>query len=303
MQLSVAIQEFDLSLAGVVASGTRKLYLRRLHSLLDFLGDVEIEQITTSDLRRWRADLSERKERWVNNPYRPPAAGGLSPWTIHSHVRIARQFFKWLIEENYLSQNPAARLELPPLPEEPPKAVAEEDLQRLLNAARDDPRNYALVCMLADTAARVGAIATLKLKDLDLENRRALVWEKGRGGRKKAQYVFFSWRTREALIEYLRVRPDNASDYLFISKRGGHLTPHAIYQLLRRLARKAGITGRFNPHAFRHGWARGALRNGADLGTVSDILGHSSVEVTKRFYARWADGELQERHDKFTWLK
>ncbi len=303
MLLSTAIQEFDLSLIGVVAPGTRNLYLRRLRSLLDFLGDVEIERITTSDLRRWRAELAERKERWVNNPYRPPALGGLSPWTIHSYVRIARRFFRWLAEEGYLDQSPAARLELPPLPEEPPKAVSEEDLWRLLDAARDSPRNYALLCLLADTAARVGAIVALRLEDLDLENRRALVREKGRGGRRKARYVYFSERTKEALEAYLRERPTDDNGYLFVSRQGGGLTPHAVYQVLRRLAKKAGVRGRFNPHAFRHGWAREALRNGADLGTVSDILGHSSVEVTKRFYARWADDELQERHDKFTWVK
>jgi len=214
-----------------------------------------------------------------------------------------RRFFKWLVEEGYLDQNPAARLELPPLPEEPPKAVTEEDLRRLLEAARDDPRDYALLCFLADTAARVGAVAALRLENLDLANRRALVWEKGRGGRKRARYVYFSERTKRALEEYIRVRPEDGSGCLFVSKRGGGLTSNAIYQVLRRLAKKAGVTGRFNPHAFRHGWARGALKNGADLGTVSDILGHSSVEVTKRFYARWADDELQRRHDRFTWLK
>lgn len=303
MQLSTAIQEFDLALIGVVAPGTRDLYLRRLRSLLDFLGDVEIEQIAISDLRRWRTHLVERKERWVNTPYRPPAPGPLSPWTIHSYVRIARRFFKWLVEEGHLKQNPAARLKLPPLPEGPPRAITEEDLQRLLDAARGHARDYAVLCLLADSAARVGAIATLRLEDLDLENRRALVWDKGQGGRKKARYIYFSERTREALQQYLRVRPDDDSGYLFVSARGGGLTPNAIYQMIRRLAKRAGVQGRCNPHAFRHGWVRGALRNGADLGTVSDILGHSSIEVTKRFYARWADDELQERHDKFTWLK
>ncbi len=136
-----------------------------------------------------------------------------------------------------------------------------------------------------------------------LENRRALVYEKGRGGRKKAQYVYFSEYTKGAIEEYLRVRPESGSDRLFVSKRGGDMTPRAVYQVLKRLAGKAGVRGRFNPHAFRHGWAREALRNGADLGTVSDILGHSSIEVTKKFYARWADDELRERHDRFTWLK
>lgn len=301
MRLSAAIQEFELSLKGVAAPGTRILYLRRLRSLLAFLGDVEIEQITISDLRQWRANLAERKERWVNHCYRPSVPGGLSPWTIHSYIRIVRRFFKWLVEEGHLDHNPAARLELPPLPEEPPKAITEEDLYQLLDAAHNNPRNYALLCMLADTAARVGAISSLRLEDLELENRRALVREKGRGGGKR-RYVYFSERTKKALEAYLRVRPAG-SEYLFVSRHGGAMTPHAIYQVLRRLAKKAGVKGRFNPHAFRHGWARGALKNGADLGTVADILGHSSVEVTKRFYARWKDEELRERHEKFTWLR
>ena len=72
--------------------------------------------------------------------------------------------------------------------------------------------------------------------------------------------------------------------------------------MLKRLAKRAGVNGRFNPHAFRHGWARGALKNGADLGTVSQILGHSSIQVTAEFYARWADEELAQRHQKFSWL-
>ena len=208
-----------------------------------------------------------------------------------------------LAEEGYLERNPAARLRTPQLPEAPPKAISKEDLERLLEAAKDNPRNYAIICMLADTAARVGAIATLKLENLDLDNRRALVYDKGRGGRRRARYVYFSERTREALQDYIRIRPNSESEYLFTSNQGKRLTPDAIRLIIRRLAKKAGVKGRCNPHAFRHGWALEALRNGADLGTVSDILGHSDITVTKQFYARWADKELQERHDKFTWLK
>ena len=303
MLLSMALEEYDLSLAGVATSGTRDLYQRRLRSFLEFVGDVEVTTVTTSQLRRWRASLSARKERWVNNPYRPKASGGLSPWTIHSYVSIARRFFRWLMAEGILEKNPAARLELPPLPDEPPKAIEEEDLELLLEAAHDDPRNYALVCMLADTAARVGAISELMLADLDLENGYAIVREKGRGGRTKVREVYFYERTQEALRRYLEVRPENQGDTLFLSTLGGKLTPNAIYQVLRRLARKAEVKGRSNPHAFRHGWARGALQNGADLGTVSDVLGHSDIEVTHKFYARWASNELQGRHHRFTWMR
>jgi integrase/recombinase XerD len=65
---------------------------------------------------------------------------------------------------------------------------------------------------------------------------------------------------------------------------------------------KAQITGRHNPHAFRHGFARGALQNGADISTVAQLLGHSDVSITVRFYARWSDEELKAKHAAVSWL-
>ena len=78
-------------------------------------------------------------------------------------------------------------------------------------------------------------------------------------------------------------------------KRGGPLSGNGVYQMLQRLAKKAGVK-RFNPHSFRHAWARRALRNNLDLGSVSQILGHTSIKVTHEFYGFWDEGELPERH-------
>ena len=77
------------------------------------------------------------------------------------------------------------------------------------------------------------------------------------------------------------------------------MTPSGIYRILEKLARQGGVKGRFNPHSFRHALARCLLRNGADMGTVSQILGHTDVETTHRFYARWTEDELVERHRVF----
>ncbi len=77
------------------------------------------------------------------------------------------------------------------------------------------------------------------------------------------------------------------------------MTTGGVYQMLRRLAKEANITGRFNPHAFRHGWAREALRKGANL-DVAQLLGHEDESTTARFYARWSDAELKERHSQFS---
>lgn len=207
-----------------------------------------------------------------------------------------------MANEELLESNPAARLELPDLPNEPPKDISHADMVRMLETARaSDIRDYALVCFLADTGCRVGGAAGLRLSDLKLDQGRALVREKGRGGKRKARHVYLKERTVNVLQSWLSVRPREKGDAVFVGAQGP-LTESGIYQVLKRLASKAGVDGHHNPHSFRHGWARGALRNGASIGDVSQILGHSHIWVTMRFYGRWADDELKERHDEFSWL-
>lgn len=301
MLLSEALREFDLALVGSAADSTRTWYRRRLGALVEFLGDPDVAAVSAADLRRWKASLVERDRRWSEHPSRPEVAGGFSPWTLHGYVRAARRFFGWLAREGYVKRNPAGGLELPPLPDEPPKAIGRADLAKMLEAARaSGARDYALVRFLADTGCRVGGLVGLTLGELSLERRRALVWEKGRGGKRKARTVFFGEETAEALQAWLTERPDGTG-YVFVGKRG-KLSEGGVYQILRRLAALAGVEGRFNPHSFRHGWARAALEEGADLGTVSQILGHSGIAVTHQFYARWADEELAARHERFSWL-
>lgn len=300
MKLSEALQEFDLALTGNVAGATRVWYQQRMGSLLDALGDVEIEEITISDLRRWRAGLIEQEQRWSEHPTRPPADGPLSTWTVRGFVRAVRRLFAWLVDEGVLIKSPASRLNMPPPPANDPKAVDPDDVLAMLEVA--DVRDQAIVAFLAGTGCRVGGLADLRLGDLELERcpARATVREKHRGG-PSGRPVFLGPATLEMLVAWLEVRPISEHDHVFIGQRGP-LTESGIYQVLRRLAWRAGIAGRFNPHAFRHGFARGALDNGADLATVSQLLGHSSVAVTADFYARWSQDELAERHARYSWF-
>jgi site-specific recombinase XerD len=227
--------------------------------------------------------------------------GGLSPYTLHGYARAWRTFFRWCVQQDYLHHNPAILLKQPPLPEQPPKALLPEDLARLLAVAHDDPRDYAIVCFLADTGCRVGGLVGLLLADLNFETGRAVVREKGCGGERKSRTVYMKACTVEALRAYLRAHPCEAEARVFQGQRGP-LTTSGVYQLFKRLAHKAKITGRHNPHAFRHGFARGALQNGADIGTVAQLLGHSDVSITVRFYSRWSDEELKAKHATVSWL-
>lgn len=96
----------------------------------------------------------------------------------------------------------------------------------------------------------------------------------------------------------LGVRPQQ-SDFVFVTARG-QMTVWGVGQLLRRLKKRAGIKGRVNPHSFRHSFAKRYLNNGGDLATLADILGHTDVMVTKKFYSIFTTDELKRKHKQHT---
>ena len=117
MKISEAANLFYDSMTGVLAPKTIKWYENRLPSLIAFTHDAEIETITVAQLRSWRASLVKRGNRYTNHPTRPEMKGGLSPFTVHTFVRAAKRLFRWLHDEELIPTNPAARLELPQLPD------------------------------------------------------------------------------------------------------------------------------------------------------------------------------------------
>ncbi len=282
MKLARAIEIYLTSLEGVKAPATVVWYSRRLAELETRLGDLQLRQIKLENLRQWRRAICQRST--------------LSSWTHHGYVRAVRRLFRWLEVEGYLSANVAARLELPRLAFTPCRGIEHSDMLKMVRAAQDRPRDYALVLLLADTAARVGGIAGLKVGDLDLAAGRAFVKEKG----SRTRPVFFTPRTAAALAAYLG---DRKTGPVFLSLKGGQrLLESGIYQALERIAAGAGVKDHWNPHSFRHGAARAMLRRGANLAQVSQILGHSDVSVTVKFYGSFVDEELRRLHQSYSWV-
>ena len=296
MKLSAAIDEFRLALSGEKAERTVEWYMGKLASLREFLGDPTLKEITLKDLRLWREELRTRSTRYENHPLRRVEEGPLSSHTINGYIRAVRAFFNWATEEGYLERSPAAKLGFVRTPDENPKAVSSEDARKILERAKEkSARDYAIVCFLADTGCRVGGLITLTFDRLDLEQKTAIVIEKHRGGQ-KARAVYFSDITAEAIRKYLQERPPEASPYVFLNVYGKPLTASAVHQILKRLARDANIKGPYNPHSFRHAFARTLLEQGLDLGAVSQLMGHSDISTTHKFYARWEMSALQKLH-------
>ncbi|WP_322807274.1 tyrosine-type recombinase/integrase [Thermanaerothrix sp.] len=264
---------------GFISDHTIEWYYYYLRPLREAIGDFEISKISTDQLLSVFHMLDD---------------GEHSRYTLSNYVRSWRRFFRWCLDEGFIHHNPAQKLRKPPLPKKSPAGISEDDLSQLLQAAQYSTlpeRNTALILFLADTGARLGGAASLTLDHLDLVNRRALVTEKGRGG-KRERIVFLSPRVINALKKWLVVRGEQADERVFL------LSPNGIYQVLERLAKKAGVKGRWNPHSFRHAYARKLLREGVSIGVVSHLMGHSSVTVTLDFYGRFSGDELQMIYDK-----
>jgi integrase/recombinase XerD len=161
----------------------------------------------------------------------------------------------------------------------------------------------ALCWFLYSTACRVGGLVGLTLADLDLDRGRARVCEKGN----KTRSVFLMPEAVEALRAWLPGRAVTAGDpqhalkgqgHVFLGQRGP-LTTSGVYQILKRLAARAGVPAGWNPHNWRHRRLRDLQAAGMPLGLVSQIAGHASVEVTAGIYGWLSPDELQREFGKY----
>ena len=280
------------------AKTTIKTYQRSLRPLRRL--QKRLDRVTVHDLREIYDQIEGQTARYVNHPSRPQLDGGLSLGTRNKIGREWRAFFNWCVDEELLMISPARRLEFPSVTELVPKEADQFDIDRMLETARlKSTRDYVLLCLIADTAIREGAAVQIELTDINWSTLHILVHEKG----SKVLIVKMSPRTADAIRAYLQERPTNAGPKLFISRRGKPLTTSGVYQVFKRLANEAGITGRYNPHAFRHSFAIYALEHGADIKAVQQLLGHSNIEVTAKYYARYQRAALDAIHDRVTPLR
>lgn len=297
MRLSSAVELFLAAVCAGKRNETPGAYRTKLKRLVVYLGAVEVEAVTPGDLERFRQALLNQSSKRrgsviINEP--------LSVWYIRGVLRVVKHFFKWCAENGFIASDPAARLKVPRAPQVLPKAIEQATFDKLLDAAAASgevwarSRNVAILCLLRDTGGRVSGLLSASVGDVDLENGTIAVTEKG-----KSRMVFFNAASRAALDLWLRVRSSLPvqSDALFIRRDGLPLSRKGVYSLLNRLAATAGVEGlRFNPHAFRHAFARDTLRAGADLSEVSQMMGHSGLAVTSDYYARWLPSELKRIH-------
>lgn len=286
MTVAEAAERFFVALeADGVKPQSVRWYRHRLARFLRTFGHRDVKTVTLDDVRGYV--VSVRALQYAD-------------YTLFSLVRVVRRLFKWLYEERQIDDGFYKRIKAPRLPQLPPKAVDLEHVRAMLSACGNSPagkRDKAIVLFLLDTGCRVGGLCGLNVGDLDLVGGRARVLEKG----DRSRTILFGEMTSKALRAWLRGRPFPDAEFVFTSLRERRrMTGFTVIQILRRLAKRAGVVGRVNPHAFRHTFAREFILNGGDIGTLSQILGHSQILVTKQFYAMFTVDELKGEHERYS---
>lgn len=214
---------------------------------------------------------------------------GLTRRTISKKVSALRSFYKFLLREQLVKENPFLLFSLPKQDKRIPSFLYEEELKELFTVSDVNTplgqRNQAILELLYATGMRVSELCSLKESDLDLSMDTVLVHGKG----SKQRYVPFGSYAHEALSTYLedgrqklKVKgKDRADSHVFLNQRGAPLTDRGVRFILTELMKKASGTLHIHPHMLRHTFATHLLNEGADLRSVQELLGHSNLSSTQ----------------------
>ncbi|MEM8946875.1 MAG: site-specific tyrosine recombinase XerD [Planctomycetota bacterium] len=273
-----------------LADNTVAASARDLKRLFEWLGNRRLADLSVSDLAGYSAWLSEQS---------------LAPKSITRHVASLKVFFRYLQLEGALKDNQAELLGTQKLWQRVPQVLSERQVNELLVApTKSDPwwlRDRAMLELLYATGARVSELATLKCRDVHLQDRYIVCH--GKGDKQRIvplgrQAIVTVHRYLEDQRPRLAARREAASEWLILSPRGGPLRRERIWELIKKYAARVGIPKEISPHSLRHSFATHLLAGGADLRQVQELLGHASIATTQ-IYTHVDHTRLKAVHDAY----
>lgn len=228
---------------------------------------------------------------------------GLTATTIVRSMVSVKQFFRYLLSEKVLSEDPTAHIKTPKMKKAIPGVISLDDVESILGAPDESTpeglRDAAMLEILYATGIRVSELIGLKLNDVNFELGFVVVYGKG----SKERVVPIGDKAKDKLLLYLRdSRPallkGRESKALFVTRRGAGMTRQGFWKIIKAQALRAGVTKKISPHTLRHSFATHLLERGADLRTIQLMLGHSDISTTQ-IYTHVESERLKEIHKKY----
>jgi len=283
-----------------------------------FLDAVWMERgLSPNTLAAYRADLTAL-ERWLDVREQSlmtaqrgdvlafmasRVQGGARPRSTARQLSSFRRFYRYQLREGHLREDPTAQIAMPKVGRSLPRSLTEEEVEALLAApAVSDPlghRDRTMLEVLYATGLRVSELVNLKLIQVNLNQGVLKIVGKGNRermiplGEEAVQWIqqFLQGPRVEILLE-------RQTDFLFPTRRGDRMTRQAFWHIIKRYARKAGVSKDLSPHTLRHAFATHLLNHGADLRVVQMLLGHSDLSTTQ-IYTHVDREYLRSVHKQF----
>jgi integrase/recombinase XerD len=285
-----------------LARNTIEAYRRDLKLLAQWLAQrgTALDQVQAADLSAYFGALN-------NMPSRAKGSGtahrtGIRASTqarIHSSLK---RFYQYLLRMGRMKIDPSQHLEAPRKPQRFPKTLSEADIEALLAAPDTETplglRDRAMLEVLYASGLRVSELVGLKVASVSEDM--GLVRIMGKGAKERLVPLgeeALSWLQRYMRGARMELLSGRASDYVFVTRRGGPMTREAFWHLLKRHATQAIPGKALSPHTLRHAFATHLLNHGADLRVVQMLLGHSDISTTQ-IYTHVARERLKSLHQK-----
>lgn len=261
---------------------TLDYYRRTFNHLANCLKVQDVKEITLHSCKLFTVYLSELH---------------LSSVSVQSYVRGFRAYLSWLYDEHHISEDLAKVYKLPKAEKKVIKVLTDPELRRLVDCFDQskpvDLRNLCICALMFDSGLRLHEVVSLRTVDVFLRDVRSYIVVHGKGN--KERFVPIGKTTAGYLRKYIP-----GQDFFFVQPDGAPITDDTLKDLFRKLKKRAKIQ-RLHPHLLRHTFATRYLESGGDIYTLQSILGHSSLEMVKR-YLHFATSRLADvyaRHSPF----
>ncbi|MFH0867563.1 MAG: site-specific tyrosine recombinase XerD [Bacteroidota bacterium] len=265
-----------LQLEKSLSANSVEAYLRDIQKLIQYL---ELKRMQSSPQELTLKHLKDFV-KWVNEL-------GMSARTQARIISGIKAFYKYLIIENIIRENPTELLESPRIGRKLPDTLSVEEIDRIINSIdRSKPegeRNKAMLETLYSSGLRVSELINLKISNLFFKEGFIRIIGKG----DKERIVPIGSVAMKYIIIYMKdVRAHvpskkGSEDILFLNRRGNKLSRNMIFMIIKSLAEKMGLNKKISPHTFRHSFATHLIEGGADLRAVQEMLGHESITTTE----------------------
>ncbi len=281
----------SLGAARQYSQHTIDAYGSDLDGFLDWMcaNNVNMLEITHRQMRAYMGFLNSQ---------------GYAKSTVNRKLSAAKSFYKWMVEDGELDASPLSVVSAPKKPKALPRRLIPADVAKLLGAWREGDaksvRNQSILELMYASGARISEISGMNVADVDFSQRQIRVFGKG----SKERIVPIHDLAAGSLEDYMKnARPELAAKSrqqtprLFLSARGNPMSSAAIRKMFKETLQLAGLDSSFTPHDMRHSFATDMLEGGADLRTVQELLGHSSLSTTQ-IYTHLSAEHLREVYAK-----